>query len=121
MDPKIVKADTLNEYITSERCLIAENFRFPDEKMSIARARVEPGVTTEAHSLKGVDEVYLIVSGEGEMFFDDLEPEKVVTGDLIVIPAGTRQRIRNIGKSDLVFHCICSPSFSLDCYVDEER
>ena len=60
MKPKIVKANTLNEYLTPERCYIAENYS--DKDVSIARATVKPGVTTIAHHLKGVQEIYLITS-----------------------------------------------------------
>ncbi|PWB62199.1 MAG: cupin domain-containing protein, partial [Betaproteobacteria bacterium] len=45
------------------------------------------------------------------------EPEKAVgPGDVVVIPAGVAQSIRNLGDRDLVFHCICTPRFTPDCY-----
>ena len=118
MEPKIVKAISLTEFFTPERCFIAENYS--SNGISIARARVKPGVTTVAHHLKGVDEIYLVTNGKGKVTVGDLEPTKVDVGDLIVIPAGTSQKITNIGKTDLVFYCICTPKFTANCYCDEE-
>jgi mannose-6-phosphate isomerase-like protein (cupin superfamily) len=88
--------------------------------VSIARAKVEPGVTTKAHHLEGVQEIYLIAKGKGKVYVCDLEPAEVNEGDTVIIPAGTSQRIKNIGKTDLVFYCICTPRFTANCYRDEE-
>ena len=87
MKPKIVKANSLTEDPTYERCFIAENYS--SDNISVARARVKPGVTTVAHHLSGVKEIYLIASGQGKVEVGDLQPTEVVEGDVIVIPAGT--------------------------------
>jgi mannose-6-phosphate isomerase-like protein (cupin superfamily) len=119
MKPKIVKANSLKENPTLERCLITENYS--TENISIAQARVKPGITTLAHHLIGVNEVYLITSGKGQVDIGDLQTTEVTSGDLIVIPAGVSQRISNIGKTDLVFYCICTPKFTAECFFDEEE
>lgn len=119
MQPRIVKADSLKEIMTPERCSIAENYS--SEKVSVARATVKPKVTTVAHHLIGVDEIYLITKGKGEVNVEGLEPAKVGVGDVVFIPAGASQRITNIGKTDLVFYCICTPKFTADCYVDRRK
>jgi mannose-6-phosphate isomerase-like protein (cupin superfamily) len=118
LKPKIVKANTLKETPTSERVLITENYSV--KGISIAQARVKPGVTTIAHHLVGVNEIYLITSGEGQVDVGDIKPTKVTQGDLIIIPPEASQRISNIGKTDLVFYCICTPKFTAECYRDEE-
>jgi len=51
----------------------------------------------------------------------NLQPTAVSAGDLVVIPAGVSQKITNTGKTDLVFHCICTPRFTQDCYCNEEE
>ena len=119
MKSRIVKADTLHEFKTPERCSIAENWS--SERVSIARARVKPGITTLAHHLEDVDEIYLIMKGKGQVDVGDLEPTEVTAGDIVFIPAGTSQRITNIGRTDLVFHCICTPRFTEDCYRDDSQ
>ena len=118
MKPIIVKVNSLKEYSTDERCFVAENYS--NEAVSVARARVKPGVTTAAHHLKGATEIYLITRGKGLVNIDNLPPTKVGTGDVVVIPAGTSQKITNIGKTDLVFSCVCTPRFTPECYVNEE-
>jgi mannose-6-phosphate isomerase-like protein (cupin superfamily) len=41
-------------------------------------------------------------------------------GDVVIIPAGARQRISNTGTIDLVFLAICVPRFTPGAYVDIE-
>lgn len=87
--------------------------------VSIARARVQPGVTTALHSLS-VDERYLVASGEGRMDVEGLAPTQIESGDVVLVPAGRRQRITNTGEEDLVFLCICTPRFEPRHYRNEE-
>jgi mannose-6-phosphate isomerase-like protein (cupin superfamily) len=87
-----------------------------DRAASIARARLEPGKETETHLLRSTQERYLIDSGEGEVRIGSMDPRQVVCGDVVFIPAGVSQSIRNIGESDLVFYCICTPPFDADNY-----
>ena len=81
--------------------------------------RVPPGVTTARHALS-VDERYLVVSGKGRVEVEGLEPEDISPGDVVLIPAGKVQRIRNPGPDDLVFLCICTPRFEPRHYRDRE-
>ena len=105
------------EFQTEERCHIRERWNDPaDPACSIAQARVEPGVSTAWHALDGVMERYRILSGQGRVEIGALPPMQVQAGDVVVIPAGVRQRITNIGAQDLLFDCICTPRFTLDCY-----
>jgi mannose-6-phosphate isomerase-like protein (cupin superfamily) len=115
---KFVIAD---EFETAERCFITEVANDPsDETVSIARARVEPGVTTAWHKLRGASECYLIISGQGLAEIGNLEPAAVTAGDVICIPPDTPQRIANTGKDDLLFFAVCSPRFTPDCYISLE-
>ena len=113
-----MKANAPYEYLTPERCYIAENFS--DKDVSIARATVKPGITTKAHHLTKIQEIYIITAGEGEVTFGSLESTNVSVGDVIVIPAGVSQKITNTGQTDLVFYCVCTPRFTEDCYFDDE-
>jgi mannose-6-phosphate isomerase-like protein (cupin superfamily) len=117
LQPKIVKASSLNEYLTPEHCIIAENYACKD--VSIARAAVKPGITTVPHYLKGVQEIYIITSGQGKVAIGDIEPTDVAEGDVVIIPPMTSQKITNTGKTDLVFYCVCTPRFIQDCYFSE--
>jgi mannose-6-phosphate isomerase-like protein (cupin superfamily) len=118
LQPKIVKVNGPHEYLTPERCYIAENFS--DKNVSIARATVKTGVTTKAHHLEKIQEIYIITAGEGKVSFSGLDPATVSVGDVIVIPAGASQKITNTGQTDLVFYCVCTPRFTEACYFDDE-
>ncbi len=63
------------EYYTEERCFITELRKTVDDPgCSIARARVEPGVTTRFHILKGTIERYVILEGIGLVEVGDNPP-----------------------------------------------
>jgi len=107
--------------MTPERCIILEVWNDPaDTAGSIALARVEPGVTTQLHRLNGITERYLVVAGAGMVKVGDHLREPVLSGDVVVIPAGTPQQITNTGTEDLQFYCVCSPRFSPECYENLE-
>lgn len=117
MPAKIITCDTRNEFWFQEGCHILEVSNHPDDpQVSIARARVSAGTGTRWHRLHGVLERYLIVHGTGIVEVGDLPPTPVSEGTVVIIPAETRQRIRNTGGDDLVFYAICSPRFTAACY-----
>ncbi|MEO0006757.1 MAG: hypothetical protein RJA20_953 [Bacteroidota bacterium] len=107
------------EYATAERCHITEILNLPSvPEASLAQARVEPGVCTANHLLKGTSEWYYILSGNGDMYIDNQLAGNVSPGDVVRIPADTPQYICNTGQSDLIFLCYCTPPFSPEDYVD---
>ncbi len=115
----IKKFDIENEYFFQEGCFITEiSNSTDDEYVSIARARVEPGQSTKWHSLRTTLERYVILNGEGDVEVGDELPQRVTQGDVVIIPAGVRQRINNTGKADLIFLAICSPRFSPENYSE---
>ncbi|MDB5801516.1 MAG: mannose-6-phosphate isomerase [Rhodocyclales bacterium] len=121
MKARILLNSSAHEYFFFEGCYITEWSNSPDDAdASIARARVLPGVTTHWHKLDGIAERYVILQGEGEVEVGGLPSMPVTTGDVVVIPAGTRQRIRNSAETDLVFLAVCTPRFVIDAYVDLE-
>ncbi len=113
------RIDPSAEYFTAERCYILELSNSADDPhVSIARARVSPGVTTRWHRVRDTIERYVILEGEGDVEVGDAPAERVGPGDVVVIPAGWRQRIANVGAADLVFLAICTPRFVADAYED---
>jgi mannose-6-phosphate isomerase-like protein (cupin superfamily) len=51
----------------------------------------------------------------------DKAPAAVRPLDVVTIPAGTSQRIANIGAADLIFLCVCTPRFREEDYVALEK
>lgn len=99
------------EVLTDERCYIRELLNDPRvPETSLARARVDAGVTTKWHRVR-VHEWYVITEGHGRMWVGGRPPFDVGPGDSVSIPPGTPQRIENTGAGALVFHCVCQPRF----------
>jgi len=118
MPPEIRRADPTKEFATQENCFILELANdASDPDVSIARARVRPGVSTTWHRLEGIVERYVIVRGKGRVEVGDLPPTLVSEGDVVRIPANMPQRITNIGDEDLVFLCVCTPRFDQSAYI----
>lgn len=118
MKISVVQPDPGSESLTPERCWILENHNEGADGVSLARARVEPGVTTRLHRLRDVAERYLVVRGTGEVEIGEEPPRRVEPESVVVIPPGVSQRITNTGDTDLVFYCVCTPGFTPACYED---
>jgi mannose-6-phosphate isomerase-like protein (cupin superfamily) len=115
--PALRRVDAAAEYDTDERCAILELSNVADDPaVSIARARVAPGVVTAWHRLRGTAERYLILEGRGRVEVGGLAPAEVGPGDVVAIPPMCAQRIANVGDADLVFLAICTPRFVPECY-----
>lgn len=117
MKPTVRRLVPAREFATPEGCFITEVSNSPDDPgLSIARARVAPGVTTQWHRLAATTERYVILEGSGRVEIGDQPAEDVRPGDVVLIPPACRQRITNTGSADLVFLAICTPRFTNDCY-----
>jgi len=120
----MTSADRYNpaaEFLTAEGCYITElRNTAADAACSIARARVTPGTSTRLHSLARTAERYIIISGSGEATVGTAPLIPLQAFDVVYIPAGVPQQIRNTGSEDLVFLCICTPRFCMENYRDLE-
>ena len=104
-------------FYTGERCYITEHMNTDlSADVSLAECRVVPGVTTQLHKLT-VAERYVIQAGTGLVELHGETGFSVAPGDCVLIPAGCPQRIKNTGREDLVFMCVCTPRFLPDSYI----
>jgi len=121
MTELISSTDDSDEFFFEEGCYILElSNTAADAEVSIARARVEPGVKTRRHRLHGITERYVILEGRGRVEVGELPAQDVTSSDVVRIPPDTNQSICNIGNNDLVFLAICTPRFSRSAYEDTE-
>jgi mannose-6-phosphate isomerase-like protein (cupin superfamily) len=119
MTSTIRRVKPKSEYYFAEGCYILELSNSPDDpELSIARARVAPGVTTRLHRLHGITERYVILEGMGMVTVDGGAGQPVGPGDVVVISPSSPQQIKNNGRVDLVFLALCTPRFVLDAYED---
>jgi hypothetical protein len=66
MEASVKHFDASRELYTPEKCHIVELSNTPDDpEVSIARARVEPGVKTPWQRVTGTTERYVIQQGKG--------------------------------------------------------
>lgn len=84
-------------------------------RYSLAHATLPPQAASRPHRL-ATTEVYYILSGEGLMHIDE-EENSVRGGDVVYIPPGATQWIKNTGNADLTFLCIVDPAWRI---TDEE-
>lgn len=116
-----IQTDETDEFYTDERCYILELYNtIEDPDQSIARARVEPGVTTAWHRLIDTVETLIVQSGQGTLELNEDEVIEIKQGSIIRIPENCPQRVINTGNEDLIFLCFCSPAFGDHCYEDLE-
>ncbi|MEM7193967.1 MAG: cupin domain-containing protein [Pseudomonadota bacterium] len=122
MHANIIDNSGCPAFLTEERCEIEElSNGSHDEGLSVARASVAPGITTAWHILHQIDERYVIQSGTGDVEVGDLPLQRVYPGDVVVIPAGVRQRIHNPDSNQaLVFLALCTPRFKAAAYESLE-
>jgi mannose-6-phosphate isomerase-like protein (cupin superfamily) len=119
MKATIRRGAQADEFPTSERCHIAEWSNSGDDPaLSIAHARVPPGVTTRWHRVIDTVERYVVLAGQGRVEAGDLPATDVGPGDVVVIPANCPQRIANTGAVDLLFLAVCTPRFRPEAYED---
>ena len=119
MQAKIKHLDLSKEYYINEGCHIVEMSNSDDDRgLSIARVRVEPGVTTKLHYLVNTIERYILFEGEALIEVAGLPKQKLNVGSVVIIPPECPQRVTNVGLTDLIFLAICSPRFKPEVYID---
>ena len=68
----------------------------------VAYAMLQEGKAYEAHAHGDHEEVYYVISGQGQMTVNG-ETREIRDGDAVFIPAGDTHSIANTGKDFLVF------------------
>ena len=120
MVPRLFQTQESSEYYTQERCHIIEIMNQAGIDLSIARARVEPGISTALHSLTGTSEAYYILAGRGRVQFGETDTRHVAAGDVVLYLPDAPQSITNTGDTDLIFLCVCVPRFRKAAYLHLE-
>jgi mannose-6-phosphate isomerase-like protein (cupin superfamily) len=113
---EVVNRNGVDPFITKDSSGIREILAPANstiKNQSLAEARVAPGRSTNEHFHPKSEEIYYILDGRGRMKVEGEERE-VGPGDGIAILPGERHKIWNLGESDLVFLCCCSPAYSHD-------
>ena len=108
---RVIDGSLLAELLHPDKVPGAQRLR-----CSVAHAIVPHGESTLPHVLKTSTELYYILQGSGEIHVGS-RSALVHHGQIILIPRGRKQYIRNTGTGDLVFLCIVTPKWQA---ADEE-
>jgi mannose-6-phosphate isomerase-like protein (cupin superfamily) len=108
---RVIDGSLLAELLHPDKVPGAQRLR-----CSVAHAIVPRGESTLPHALKNSTELYYILEGSGEIHIGS-QSAPVHAGQIILIPRGRKQYIRNTGSGDLVFLCIVTPKWQA---ADEE-
>ena len=80
---------------------------------SLAHATLQPGQASLPHRLLHRSETYIILKGAAVATVDEQEIS-LAAGEVLYIPAGARQSVRNVGAEVLEFLCIVDPPWAAD-------
>lgn len=100
--------DRAEPFTTKDGSTIRELMRATNQ--TLAEATLAPGQETQRHYHLESEELYYLVTGEGEMEVDG-ERSPVGPGDAILIPPGAWHQIRATGAGELRFLCCCAPGY----------
>lgn len=112
----IVKSiNEVRVFTAGDRTQIREVLHPKNDKIdlpySLAKASLEKGQQSDPHILGASSELYIIEKGCGRAFVGD-QVVDVKPGDIVLIPAGVRQYIQNLGEERLEFLCVVAPPWS---------
>lgn len=90
------------------------------EKTQLVIMTIPPGgeIGEEVH--EGIDQILTFVSGTGEARVAG-EKKEVVSGDLVVVPAGTKHNFVNTGPNPLVLYTVYGPPDHADRAVHRTK
>ncbi|AFV22974.1 hypothetical protein Mpsy_0765 [Methanolobus psychrophilus R15] len=77
---------------------------------SIAHVIIKPGGSIEAHMMKN-PEAHYVFAGEGILCIEDV-PFGLSKGQLVLVPANSKQHTVNTGETDLEYFAIDQPAWS---------
>lgn len=111
MKEEIINHNPSSEfYSDNERCHITELYNLhKDENLSIAKARVEKGVSTAFHSLKDVDEKYVILLGQGIVEVGELPPTEVLHLEMLYVSLPEQNKELQTLAIQILFFSVSAP------------
>jgi len=108
-----------DEIIAGDHTRLRELFNPRKDKIelgySFAVAVIAPGRSSLLHRLK-TSEVYYFLAGRGEMQVGG-DVNRVRPGQVVYVPPGGVQKVKNTGTENLMFICIVEPAWRAE---DEE-
>ena len=79
-------------------------------RQSLAEATLAPGQATQRHYHAETEEIYVVLTGAGEMEVDG-DRSRVEPGDAILIPPGAWHQLCADDAGELRILCCCAPPY----------
>jgi mannose-6-phosphate isomerase-like protein (cupin superfamily) len=88
------------------------------EQCSLAEETLPPGAAVGRHHHIETEEIYYILSGNGQMTVGD-NVENVRAGDAVYIPKGHLHTLQNTGAAPMTILLVCGPAYSIQDHHPE--
>jgi 2-phosphoglycolate phosphatase len=101
-------------FITKDSSIIRsilDKTNAPVKNVTLAEATLKPGMATIEHVHKRSEEIYYFLSGAGIMKING-KKFAIKPGDGVLIPPGSRHKLKNTGRREIKFLCACAPPYS---------
>jgi quercetin dioxygenase-like cupin family protein len=96
-----------NPGFTSRQLLYPGNAE--SARVTITRVTLEPGVINARHAHSGAEQIWIALSGSGELLLGDDAAIPFAEGDVARFAAGDVHGFRNTGMSSFVYISVTSP------------
>lgn len=92
--------------------VILDHNIIPETPLSLGFFRFEPGQTGPKHYHENEVEIYITISGHGEVMVGN-EKIDMKPGTIVYVPPKVQHQTKNTGNTDLEFYGVFSPSVDL--------
>ena len=108
---EIIRAHEMEEFanpgVASRQLLYPGNS--PSARVTITRVTMEPGAINARHTHPGAEQVWIAVSGSGELLLAGEETALFAQGDVARFAAGDVHGFRNTGTSVFIYLSVTTP------------
>ncbi|MDA7947198.1 MAG: cupin domain-containing protein [Hyphomicrobiaceae bacterium] len=84
------------------------------ERMTITRVSVEPGAIQDRHAHEASEQVWIALSGEGELLLDNETTRTFAAGQVVRFEAGDVHGFRNTANEPFVYLAVTAPPIRFD-------
>lgn len=93
----------------------------PNKNMQLVLMSLKPGEEIGMEMHDDVNQFFRIEAGLGKVEYNDGKEKEIKADDAIIIPAGMKHNIKNIGNEDLKLYTIYTPANHPDGLKQKEK
>lgn len=92
----------------------------PDSRVTITRVTVAPGAEQKRHRHERSEQIWIAVSGAGELLLEDGKTAAFLAGDVARFADGDIHGFRNTGPSPFVYMSVTAPPIDFAYAYDDK-